>query len=60
MTGTTTGDNGNLALSLRIGTAENDLVFGVEGERGIGDSERVEGSCDKVGGIREEVFCCGC
>lgn len=60
MTGTTTGDNGNLALSLRIGTAEDDFVFGVEGEGGIGDSEGVEGGCDEVGGIREEMFCCGC
>lgn len=60
MTGTTTRDNGHLALCLRIGTTEDDLVFRVEGEGGIGDSERVEGSLDEVGGIREEVFCYRC
>lgn len=60
MTGTTTRDNGNLTLCLRIGTAEYDLVFRVEGEGGIGDSKGVKGGLDEVGGIREEVFCYRC
>lgn len=56
----TTRDNGNLALCLRVGTAEDDLVFRVEGEGRVGDSEGVEGGLDEVGGIRKEVFCCRC
>ena len=57
MTGTTTRDNGNLRVVGVVGTTVDDFVFRIEAESRVGDGEGVKGGLDKVGGIREEVFC---
>lgn len=57
MTGTTTGDNGDLGVVGVVGTTVDDFVFRVEAEGRVGDGEGVKGGLDEVGGIREEVFC---
>ena len=57
--GTAATDNRNVVRSgKRRGVAIDDFVCFVEQERWVGESERVEGGEDGVGGISEVVLCC--
>lgn len=59
MAGTTTRNNRHLGAlgSSRVRTAVDDLVRLIQGQRGIGECERVKGALD--GGLRlvEEMLC---
>jgi hypothetical protein len=54
---TTTADDGDIGFVVGFGTAEDDFVLFVKGERRVGDGQGAEGLDDQGEGVGEEVFC---
>jgi hypothetical protein len=57
MTRTTAADDGDIGFVVCFGTAEDDFVLFIKGERRVCDGQGAEGLDDQGGGVGEEVFC---
>lgn len=53
----TTADDGDVGFVICFGTAKDDFVLFVKGERRIGDGQGAKGLDDQGEGIGKKVFC---